>query len=58
MRWRRGQLCQDYRDLWAKRSEILAPLTELVSECGSTKDPKTEKKRTPCNPWHWDAVHH
>jgi hypothetical protein len=50
-------MVQYYQHLWAKRSEILAPLTELVSECGSTKNPKTKKKRTPCKPWHWDPVH-
>ena len=50
-------MVQYYQHLWAKRSEILAPLTELVGECGSTKDPKTKKKRTPCKPWHWDPVH-
>ena len=26
-----------YRNLWAKRSEMLAPLTDLVGECGQTK---------------------
>jgi hypothetical protein len=50
-------MVQYYRDFWAKCSEILAPLTELVGECGSTKDPKTKKKRTPRKPWHWDPVH-
>ena len=50
-------MVQYYRDLWAKRSELLAPLTSLVGECGSTKDPKTKKKRAPRKPWHWDPVH-
>jgi hypothetical protein len=50
-------MAQYYWDLWAKRSDILAPLTTLVSECGGTKDPKTKKKRTPRKPWHWDPVH-
>ncbi len=27
-------MVQYYRDMWAKRSEMLAPLTDLVGECG------------------------
>ncbi len=30
-------MVQYYRDLWARRSDMLAPLTELVGECGQTK---------------------
>ncbi len=30
-------MVQYYRDLWARRSEMLAPLTSLVGECGQTK---------------------
>ena len=26
-----------YRDMWAKHSEMLAPLSDLVGECGETK---------------------
>ena len=26
-----------YRDLWARRNDMLAPLTALVRECGQTK---------------------
>eukprot|EP00804_Cyclotella_cryptica_P028112 CCRYP_010987-RA/>CCRYP_010987-RA protein AED:0.44 eAED:0.44 QI:0/0/0/1/0/0/2/0/282 len=37
-------MVQYYRDTWARRSEILAPLTNLVD--------KTKKK-----PWHWDDIH-
>jgi hypothetical protein len=29
-------MVQYYRDLWARRSEMLAPLTDLVGECGET----------------------
>ena len=29
-------MVQYYRDLWARRSEMLAPLTSLVGECGQT----------------------
>jgi hypothetical protein len=50
-------MVQYYQDLWTTRSEILAPLTELVGECGSTKDPKTKKQGAPRKPWHWDPVH-
>eukprot|EP00804_Cyclotella_cryptica_P022398 CCRYP_020045-RA/>CCRYP_020045-RA protein AED:0.26 eAED:0.26 QI:0/0/0/1/0/0/2/0/298 len=37
-------MVQYYRDIWARRSEILASLTNLVGE--------TKKK-----PWHWDDIH-
>ena len=30
-------IIQYYRDLWARRTDLLAPLTDLVGECGSTK---------------------
>jgi hypothetical protein len=48
-------MVQYYRDLWARRSNILAPLTPLVGECGQTKT--TKAKGTKKVPWHWDAVH-
>eukprot|EP00804_Cyclotella_cryptica_P005996 CCRYP_000246-RA/>CCRYP_000246-RA protein AED:0.42 eAED:0.38 QI:0/0/0/1/1/1/2/0/215 len=43
-------MVQYYRDLWARRSEILAPLTNLVGECGRTKVTKANK--TKKKPWH------
>ena len=48
-------MVQYYRDLWARRSEMLAPLTSLVGECGHTKD--SRKKKVKKKPWHWDEVH-
>ena len=48
-------LVQYYRDLWARRSELLTPLTSLVGECGHTKI--TKKKGTKKKPWYWDEVH-
>jgi hypothetical protein len=48
-------MVQYYRDLWAKCSELLAPLTNLVGECGQTK--VTKAKGTKKVPWHWDTVH-
>ena len=48
-------MVQYYRDLWAKRSEMLAPLTDLVGECGQTK--VTRANGTKKVPWHWDEVH-
>ncbi len=30
-------MVQYYRDLWARRSKMLAPLTSLVGECSQTK---------------------
>jgi hypothetical protein len=37
--------------LWARRSNMLAPLTSLVGECGQTKS--TKAKGTKKVPWHW-----
>ena len=33
-------IVQYYRDLWEKRSDMLAPLTDLVGKCGVTKSTK------------------
>jgi hypothetical protein len=44
-----------YQDLWARRSEMLAPLTSLVGECGHTK--VTRAKKTQNWAWHGDEVH-
>jgi hypothetical protein len=41
--------------LWARRSNMIAPLTALVGECGHTKI--TKAKGTKKVPWHWDEVH-
>ncbi len=48
-------MVQYFRDLWARRSKMLAPLTSLVGECGQTK--VTRAKGTKRVPWHWDKVH-
>jgi hypothetical protein len=48
-------MVQYYRDLWARRSKMLAPLTSLVGEWGQTKI--TKAKETKKVPWHWDEVH-
>ncbi len=41
--------------MWVKRSEILAPLTDLVGECGETK--ATKKNGTKKKPWKWESIH-
>ena len=48
-------MVQYYRDLWARCSEMLAPLTSLVGECGQTK--VTKAKGTKKVPWYWTEVH-
>ncbi len=48
-------MVQYYRDLWARWSEMLAPLTSLVRESGQTK--VTRAKGTKKVPWHLDEVH-
>jgi hypothetical protein len=48
-------MVQYYRDLWARRSDMLSPLTSLVGEFGQTKS--TRAKGTKKVPWQWDEVH-
>ncbi len=48
-------MVQYYRDLWARWSKMLAPLTSLVGECGQTK--VTRAKGTKKAPWQWDEDH-
>jgi hypothetical protein len=48
-------MVQYYRDLWARRSKKLTPLTSLVGESSQTK--VTRAKGTKKAPWHWDEVH-
>jgi len=48
-------MAQYCRDLWAKHSDMLVPLTALVGECGHTKVTKVLKTKKV--PWHWDEVH-
>jgi hypothetical protein len=48
-------MVQYYRDLWARQSKMLTPLTSLVGECGQTKT--TKAKGTKKVPLHWDEVH-
>jgi hypothetical protein len=48
-------MVQYYRDMWARSSEMLAPLTDLVGECRETKTPRMNK--TKKKPWQWDPIH-
>jgi hypothetical protein len=48
-------MMQYYQDMWARRSEMLAPLTDLVGECGETKT--TKKDKTKKKPLRWDPIH-
>eukprot|EP00804_Cyclotella_cryptica_P006720 CCRYP_008657-RA/>CCRYP_008657-RA protein AED:0.37 eAED:0.37 QI:60/-1/0/1/-1/0/1/0/153 len=42
-------MVQYYRDLWARCSEVLVPLTSLVGVCGHTK--VTRANKTKKRPW-------
>jgi hypothetical protein len=46
---------QYYRDMWVRRSEMLASLTDLVGECRETKT--TRMNKTKKKPWRWDPIH-
>ncbi len=39
------RMVQYYRDMWASLSEMLAPLTDLVRECGETKTTRMNKTK-------------
>ncbi len=54
LQWFLG-MAQCYRDMWQKCSEMLAPLTDLVGECGETKT--TKKNKTKKKPWRWESIH-
>jgi hypothetical protein len=41
--------------MWAKHSEMLAPLTDLVGACGEMKT--TKKNKTKKLPWRWDPIY-
>jgi hypothetical protein len=44
-----------HHDMWAKHSEMLAPLSNLVGECGEMKTSRKNKVRK--RPWQWDSIH-
>ena len=48
-------MVQYYRDLWSQRSHLLAPLTDLIGECGHTKT--TKRHGTTKKPWYWTNEH-
>ena len=44
-----------YRDVWEKRSHLLAPLSDFVAESGHTKEKK--KRGTKKRPLYWNESH-
>lgn len=48
-------MIQYYRDLWKKRSHILAPLSNPVGKCGKTKAKKAKNKKFTWLPIHQEA---
>jgi hypothetical protein len=48
-------MVQYYWDMWARHSKMLAPLTDLVGECGETKTARMNK--TKKKPWWWGPIH-
>jgi hypothetical protein len=46
---------QYYRDMWVRHSEMLAPLTDLVGECGEIKT--TRMNKTKKKSWRWDLIY-
>ncbi len=48
-------MVQYYWDMWARHSEMLAPLTDLVGECEEMKT--TRMNMTKKKPWRWDPIH-
>jgi hypothetical protein len=48
-------MVQYYRDMWVRRSEMLAPLTDLVGECREMKTTRMNKKKKKS--WWWDPIH-
>ena len=48
-------MVQYYRDMWAKWSQMLAPLSDLVGECREMKTIKKNKDKK--SPWRWDPIH-
>ncbi len=53
--WHFLGMVQYYHDVCAKRSEMLAPLSNLVGECGEMKT--TRKNKVKKTHWHWDSIH-
>jgi hypothetical protein len=49
------RMVQYYRKMWARCSEMLAPLTDLGGECGETKT--TGMNKTKNKPWRWNLIH-
>lgn len=48
-------MVQYYRDLWKRQSHLLTPLTDLVGECGHTKE--TRQNGIKKKAWYWNDTH-
>ena len=48
-------MVQYYRDVWVRRSEMIAPLTDLVGEVGHTKITRANKTKKKHR--YWTKIH-
>jgi hypothetical protein len=48
-------MAQYYQGMWAKLSQMLALLTDIMEECSKAKT--TKKNKTKQKSWQWNPIH-